>query len=121
MALDLLGICPAGLNGVPAFDPDKEEAAREAGRLAMRLVRDDVRPSQIITRESIDNAIAGIAASGGSTNGVLHLLAIAWELGIPLTIDDFDTIGRAHADRGRPHAGRALRRHRPPRGRRRRP
>ena len=58
----------------------------------MRLVREDVRPSQIITRESIDNAIAGIAASGGSTNGVLHLLAIAWELGIPLTIDDFDTI-----------------------------
>jgi dihydroxy-acid dehydratase len=92
MALDLLGISPAGLNGVPATHPDKADAAREAGRLAMRLVRDDVRPSQIITREAIDNAIAGIAASGGSTNGVLHLLAIAWELGIPLTIDDFDTI-----------------------------
>jgi dihydroxy-acid dehydratase len=63
-----------------------------AGELVMRLVRDDVRPSQIITRESIDNAIAGVAASGGSTNGVLHLLAIAWELGIPLSIDEFDTI-----------------------------
>jgi dihydroxy-acid dehydratase len=92
MALDILGISPAGLNGIPATHPDKEEAAVEAGRLAMRLVRDDVRPSRIITRESIDNAIAGVAASGGSTNGVLHLLAIAWELGIPLEIDDFDTI-----------------------------
>ena len=58
----------------------------------MGLVRDDVRPSQIVTRESIDNAIAAIAASGGSTNGVLHLLAIAWEFGIELSIDDFDTI-----------------------------
>jgi len=92
MALDILGISPAGLNGVPAMHPDKEGAAEEAGRLVMRLVREDVRPSQIITRESIDNAIAGIAASGGSTNGVLHLLAIAWELGIELTIDDFDAI-----------------------------
>ncbi|WP_217914415.1 dihydroxy-acid dehydratase [Miltoncostaea marina] len=92
MALDILGISPAGLNGVPAAHPDKAAAAVEAGRLAMRLVRDDVRPSQIVTRDSIDNAIAGIAASGGSTNGVLHLLAIAWELGIPLTIDDFDAI-----------------------------
>ena len=92
MALDLLGICPAGLNGIPAMHPDKESAAVEAGGLVMGLVRDDVRPSQILTRESIDNAIAGVAASGGSTNGVLHLLAIAWEVGIPLTIDDFDTI-----------------------------
>jgi dihydroxy-acid dehydratase len=92
MALDVLGISPAGLNGVPALHPDKESAAEEAGRLVMSLVRDDVRPSQIITRDSIDNAIAAIAASGGSTNGVLHLLAIAWELGIALTIDDFDTI-----------------------------
>ena len=92
MALDILGISPAGLNGVPALHADKEAAAVEAGRLAMRLVRDDVRPSQIITRESIDNAIAGVVASGGSTNGVLHLLAIAWELGIPLSIDDFDAI-----------------------------
>jgi dihydroxy-acid dehydratase len=92
MALDLLGISPAGLNGVPAAHPDKAAAAEEAGRLVMRLVRDDVRPSQIITREAIDNAIAGIAASGGSTNGVLHLLAIAAELGIPLELDDFDAI-----------------------------
>ena len=92
MALDLLGISPAGLNGVPAAHPDKEEAAAESGRLAMRLVRDDVRPSSIVTRMSLENAIAGVAASGGSTNGVLHLLAIAHEFGIPLAIDDFDTI-----------------------------
>ena len=92
MALDILGISPAGLNGVPAMHPDKEAASVAAGELAMRLVRGDVRPSQIITREAIDNAIAGVAASGGSTNAVLHLLAIAWELGIELSIDDFDTI-----------------------------
>ena len=92
MALDILGISPAGLNGVPAMHPDKEAACVAAGELVMRLVRDDVRPSQIITRQAIDNAIAGVAASGGSTNGVLHLLAIAWELGIELSIDDFDTI-----------------------------
>ena len=92
MALDILGISPAGLNGVPAMHRDKEAACIAAGELVMRLVRDDMRPSQIITRASIDNAIAGVAASGGSTNAVLHLLAIAWELGIPLSIDDFDTI-----------------------------
>ena len=92
MALDILGISPAGLNGVPALHPDKEAAAHAAGELAMRLVRDDVRPSQIITHDAIENAIAGVAASGGSTNGVLHLLAIAWEMGIELSIDDFDTI-----------------------------
>jgi dihydroxy-acid dehydratase len=92
MALDILGISPAGLNGVPAMHSDKESAAVAAGELVMRLVRDDVRPSQIITRESIENAVAGVAASGGSTNAVLHLLAIAWELDIPLSIDDFDVI-----------------------------
>jgi dihydroxy-acid dehydratase len=92
MALDILGISPAGLNGVPATHPDKEAACVEAGELVMRLVREDVRPSRIITRQSIDNAIAGVAASGGSTNAVLHLLALAWELGIDLAIDEFDTI-----------------------------
>jgi dihydroxy-acid dehydratase len=91
-ALDFLGISPAGLNGIPALYPSKDEAAYEAGTLAMRLVRDDVRPSQIITREALDNAAASIAASGGSTNGVLHLLAIARELGVPYTLDDFDAV-----------------------------
>jgi dihydroxy-acid dehydratase len=90
--LEFLGISPAGLNDVPATDPAKRDAAHEAGRIAMRLVRDDVRPSQVITREALENAVAAIAATGGSTNGVLHLLAIAYELGIELTIDEFDRI-----------------------------
>lgn len=92
MALELLGISPAGLNGIPATHPDKEAAAVEAGRIAMQLVRDDTRPSQIVTRQSLENAAAGVAGSGGSTNAVLHLLAIARELGIPLAIHDFDPI-----------------------------
>src|SRR6202171_1384071 len=90
--LELLGISPAGLNDVPATDPAKHDAAFEAGRIAMQLVRDDTRPSQVITRDAIENAITAIAATGGSTNGVLHLLAIAYELGIDLKIDDFDRI-----------------------------
>jgi dihydroxy-acid dehydratase len=91
-ALEFLGISPAGLNGIPALNRGKGDAAEEAGRLAMRLVRDDVRPSHIITREALENAAASVAATGGSTNGVLHLLAIASELDIPFSIDDFDTI-----------------------------
>jgi dihydroxy-acid dehydratase len=91
-ALDFLGISPAGLNGIPALAPGKNEAAEEAGRLAMDLVRSDVRPSHVITREALENAIASIAATGGSTNGVLHLLAIARELDIELSLDDFDRI-----------------------------
>jgi dihydroxy-acid dehydratase len=91
-ALEFLGISPAGLNDVPATDPAKTDAAYEAGRIAMRLVRDDVRPSQIITRDALENAAAAVAATGGSTNGVLHLLAIAHELDIPLDLDDFDRI-----------------------------
>src|SRR5437868_7693714 len=90
--LEFLGISPAGLNDVPATDPAKHEAAFEAGRIAMQLVRDDTRPSQVITREALENAVAAIAATGGSTNGVLHLLAIAHELGIDLSIDEFDRI-----------------------------
>jgi dihydroxy-acid dehydratase len=90
--LDFLGISPAGLNDVPATDPAKPEAAYEAGKVAMRLVRDDVRPSHVMTRAALENAVAAVAATGGSTNGVLHLLAIADELGIDLTIDEFDQI-----------------------------
>jgi dihydroxy-acid dehydratase len=91
-ALDFLGISPAGLNGIPALHPSKRDAAEEAGRLVMDLVRRDVRPPQIITREALENAAASIVATGGSTNGVLHLLAIARELGIPLELEDFDEI-----------------------------
>jgi dihydroxy-acid dehydratase len=92
MVLEFLGLSPAGLNGIPAPDPAKLDAARQMGELAVKLVRDDVRPSQIVTRRAIENAIASVAATGGSTNGVLHLLAIAREAGIPLDIDDFDRI-----------------------------
>jgi dihydroxy-acid dehydratase len=91
-ALDFLGISPAGLNGIPALHPSKAEAAEEAGRLAMDLLRRDLRPSQIITREALENAAASIVATGGSTNGVLHLLAIARELGVPFELHDFDRI-----------------------------
>jgi dihydroxy-acid dehydratase len=90
--LDFLGISPGGLNDIPAADPAKRDAAYEAGKVAMRLVREDIRPSALITRNALENAAAAIAATGGSTNGVLHLLAIAHELGIDLTIDEFDRI-----------------------------
>jgi dihydroxy-acid dehydratase len=91
-ALDFLGISPAGLNGIPALNPAKEDAAETVGRLVMELVAQDVRPSHIITRAALENAAASIAATGGSTNGVLHLLAIAHEVGVPLELDDFDRI-----------------------------
>jgi dihydroxy-acid dehydratase len=92
MVLEFLGLSPAGLNGIPAEDPAKDDAARRAGELAMTLVRHDIRPSSIVTRNSIENAIASVAATGGSTNGVLHLLGIAHEFGIDLSIDEFDAI-----------------------------
>ena len=90
--MEFMGISPAGLNGIPAEDPDKDIAARQTGELVMDLVRRDVRPSAFITREAIENGIASIAATGGSTNGVLHLLAIAHEFGIDLDIDAFGVI-----------------------------
>ncbi|HTO25896.1 MAG TPA: dihydroxy-acid dehydratase, partial [Gaiellaceae bacterium] len=90
--VEFLGISPGGLNDIPAVDPAKHEAAYEAGKIAMRLVKDDVRPSQVMTREALENAIAAVAATAGSTNGVLHLLAIANELGIELELEDFDRI-----------------------------
>jgi dihydroxy-acid dehydratase len=95
MVMETLGLSPGGLNGIPAEDPAKDEAARQAGEMVMRLVRDDIRPSTFVTRRSIDNAIASVAATGGSTNAVLHLLAIAHEYGLPLAIDEFDAIANA--------------------------
>ena len=92
MVMEFLGLSPAGLNAIPAEDPDKDAAARQAGELAMTLVRHDIRPSTIVTQASIENAIAAVAATGGSTNAVLHLLALAHEMNLPLTIDEFDTI-----------------------------
>jgi dihydroxy-acid dehydratase len=93
-AFEALGISPAGSAMVPAEDGDKRTVAERIGELAMRVLADDMRPSRIITRESIENAIACVCASGGSTNGVLHLLAVAREMGIPLEIDDFESISR---------------------------
>jgi len=92
MAFEVLGISPAGFSMVPATHPRKAEVASDAGKLVLDVLRRGQRPSDIITRESLENAIAGIACSGGSTNGVLHLLAIAKEMGVPLSIDDFDRI-----------------------------
>src|SRR6478735_859206 len=91
-ALDFLGVSSPGLNEIPANHPGKPQAAVRAGELAMKLVESDTRPSQVLTREAFENAITSIAATGGSTNGVLHLLAIAAEAGVELSIDDFDTI-----------------------------
>jgi dihydroxy-acid dehydratase len=90
--MEFLGISPMGSNGIPAMADEKDEAAYSAGKLVMELLRRDLRPSQIITRKSIENAIAAVAATGGSTNAVLHLLAIAREAGVELKIDDFDEI-----------------------------
>ncbi len=92
MACEFLGISPLGISGVPAFLEAKLDASREAGRLVMEAAKHDLRPSKIITRSSLESAIASVAASGGSTNAVLHFLAIAHEMGIPLSIDDFDRI-----------------------------
>src|ERR1041385_3239150 len=90
--MEFLGISPMGSNGIPATAAEKDEAAFSAGKLVMELLKADLRPSRIITREAIENAIASVAATGGSTNAVLHLLAIAREAGVSLTIDDFDHI-----------------------------
>jgi dihydroxy-acid dehydratase len=92
MAFEVLGISPAGFSMVPAVDPRKNDVAEQAGALVMDVLKRGLRPSEIITRASLENAIAGIACSGGSTNGVLHLLAIAKEMAIDLHIDDFDEI-----------------------------
>jgi dihydroxy-acid dehydratase len=92
LVCEFLGIAPMGLSSVPATDAGKAHAGRRAGELVMDLLRNNITPSKIITKTAIENAIAGVAATGGSTNSVLHLLAIANEARIPLTIDDFDRI-----------------------------
>jgi len=90
--MEAIGISPAGLNGIPATVEAKGKAAFRCGELVMELVRQDLKPSQIMTRPAFENAIAAVAASGGSTNAVLHLLALAREMNLPLKIDEFDTI-----------------------------
>nr|BBH93291.1 dihydroxy-acid dehydratase [Thermogemmatispora argillosa] len=94
MALEFLGLSPLGTASVGATDPRKDEVAERCGRLVVDMLYRGLTPRDILTRKSFENAIAGVAASGGSTNAVLHLLALAREAGIPLTIDDFDEISR---------------------------
>ena len=90
--MEFLGLSPIGFNSVPATDPEKDRVAFECGRLVMEMIKRDQRPSAMLTRKSFENAIASVAATGGSTNAVLHLLALAREAGVDLHIDDFDAI-----------------------------
>ncbi len=90
--LTVLGLSPMGTNDVPAVDGAKDDVAYRCGEILMRALREDLRPSKLLTRASMENAIASVAATGGSTNAVLHLLAIAREADVPLSIDDFDAI-----------------------------
>ena len=93
--MEFLGISPMGSNGIPAMSPAKDAAAFACGQLVMQLLRNDLRPSHIFTRQAFENAIISVAATGGSTNAVLHLLALAHEMNVPLDIDDFDRISTA--------------------------
>ncbi|MBI3321704.1 MAG: dihydroxy-acid dehydratase [Candidatus Omnitrophica bacterium] len=92
MAIEVLGLSPMGSASVPAMDPGKDDVAFEVGKLVMDLLHHGIRPRHIVTRQALENAIAAVAATGGSTNSVLHLLAIAREARVPLSIDDFDRI-----------------------------
>ncbi len=92
MAFEALGISPAGSAMVPAEDGRKLEVAKQCGELVMDVLRSGRLPSQVITKPALENAIAAVATSGGSTNGVLHLLAVAREIGVPLTIDEFEAV-----------------------------
>jgi dihydroxy-acid dehydratase len=92
MVMEFLGIAAMGSGSVPATDPRKDDIAREAGAMVMKLLATDVRPRSIVNKRAIENAIAAVAATGGSTNAVLHLIAIAWEAGITLSMDDFDRV-----------------------------
>ena len=93
-AVEMLGIAPMGSGSVPAVVEDKDQEAYKAGQLIIDMLEADRRPSQIITRKSLENAITSVAATGGSTNGVLHLLAIAHEAQVPLTLEDFHAISQ---------------------------
>ena len=94
IAFEFMGMSPMGFNGVPALDPQKETVSTQCGHLVMELLKHDVRPKQIITRAALENAIAAVATTGGSTNAVLHIKAIAHEVGISLSLNDFDNINQ---------------------------
>src|SRR5262249_10175421 len=90
--MEMIGLSPMNSASVPQVDPRKHQVAFRCGQIAVDAVRANRRPRDIVTRQAIENAIASVAATGGSTNAVLHLLAIAHEAGVPLSIDDFQTI-----------------------------
>lgn len=92
--MEIIGLSPMGTAAVPAIDPRKDTVGYRAGAMMLDLLERDLKPKDILTRQAFENAIASVALTGGSTNAVLHLLALAYEAGIPLTIDDFDTISR---------------------------
>jgi dihydroxy-acid dehydratase len=94
MVCEFLGLSLMGSASVPALDARKPEVAQAAGAMVMELLKHDLRPQQILTREAFENAIASVAATGGSTNAVLHLLAIAYEAGVGLSLDDFDRVSK---------------------------
>jgi dihydroxy-acid dehydratase len=94
MVMEVIGLSPVGFNSIPAMDPAKHGAAERLGPLVMNLLEEDLRPSRILTRRAFENAIAAVAASGGSTNAALHLLALAREVGVELSLDDIDRISR---------------------------
>jgi dihydroxy-acid dehydratase len=94
MVLEVIGLAPVGYNSIPAVDPAREPATRALGEVLMRALEADLRPSQILVRKNFENAVAAVAASGGSTNAVLHLIALAREVGVDLSIDEIDRISR---------------------------
>src|SRR3954467_8960769 len=95
MVFEVMGLSPMGSSMVPAENGAKPDVAKQAGKLVMDVLRRGVRPSDIVTREGLENAIAAVATSGGSTNGVLHLMALAKGAGVDLTLEDFDRISSA--------------------------
>src|SRR5207249_3293291 len=90
--MELIGLSPMGTAAVPQVDPRKDDVAYRCGRIVLDMVKNDLKPRDIATRKAFENAIAGVAATGGSTNAVLHLLAMAREAGVPLSLDDFQTV-----------------------------
>ncbi len=90
--MELIGLSPMGFNGVPAMEPRKDEVAFRCGEVVLNLLNKGIRPKDILTRPAFHNAIAGVACTGGSTNAVLHLLAISRESGVPLSLDDFQKV-----------------------------
>ena len=90
--MEMIGLSPMGFNSVPAMDQQKDKVAFDCGKMALSLLQKEIRPRDILTRDAFENAIASVAATGGSTNAVLHLLAIAREAGVDLQIDDFQSV-----------------------------